>query len=142
MPKTMTAQEVFAANCSRLREAAGLTQTELAARATQFRKPRSAANATAAINQRTIGRIEKPNGNPTMEIIEAVASALGVTPWQLLTPENVSHLKRGDLPHKAQKIIEILANLNDDGLTAILVQTEFVSANAKYTTGKRPRSSI
>jgi transcriptional regulator with XRE-family HTH domain len=90
MEKYLPAQAVLAERCKALRDAHGLSQTEVAKRASSFRRPKSAGKTHAPINQRTIGRLESNEGNPTLEIIEAVASVFSLSPWQLISPEGGS----------------------------------------------------
>jgi transcriptional regulator with XRE-family HTH domain len=60
----MAEEETFAARLKRLREAAGLTQSELAER--------------AGFNQRTISHWEQGQREPLLSNVQALAQALGV----------------------------------------------------------------
>lgn len=126
MMKKQSAQRVLAENCQRLR--ADSSQADVVGRAARH---------GYKIDQRTVSRLENPeSSNSTLKTIEAVASALGVQPWQLLIPDNVAQIP-GGLPSKAQQIMEICRRLNDEGLTALLFQAEFCQSNDKYKVAPR-----
>lgn len=129
--KKQSAQRVLAENCQRLRAAS--SQADVVGRAARH---------GYKIDQRTVSRLENPeSSNSTLKTIEAVASAFGVPPWQLLIPDNVAQIS-GGLPSKAQQITEICRRLNDEGLTALLFQAEFCLANDKYKASpSKPRKS-
>jgi len=119
--KTPKAQAVLAANCQRLR--GEQSQTDVAVRATR---------AGFKIDQKTVSRMENPDySNSTLKKIEAVAAAFSVPPWKLLLPSNVAQLEQHH-NHKAKQIISVVETLNDEGLTALLFQAEFLKANSKY----------
>lgn len=60
---------IVGANIRRLREAQGLTQEQLAGE--------------ADIAMRHLGRIERGEGNPTIDMLAKLAGVLGVTPGKL-----------------------------------------------------------
>jgi transcriptional regulator with XRE-family HTH domain len=93
-----------------------MSQAEVVKKASLFRRPKSAGGSHAPINQRTIGRLESPDGNPTIEIIEAVASVFQIDPWKLMTPEGIDgSVALGDIermlieafPHLDESVKEI-----------------------------------
>jgi transcriptional regulator with XRE-family HTH domain len=121
MTKKHRAQKVLAENCRRLR--ADLSQADIVGRAARH---------GYKIDQRTVSRLENPeSANSTLNTIEAVATALGVLPWQLLIPDNVTQIPSSATP-KARQILEVCRTLNDEGLTAVLVQAEFCGSIDKY----------
>ena len=61
---TSTLAESIGAELARARREAGLTQTELATR--------------SGVQQAAISRVERGVGNPTLALVEALASCLGV----------------------------------------------------------------
>lgn len=76
-------------NLSRIRDARGLTQSQLAE--------------AIGANQATISKIEKGIGNPTLDMIQRIAAALRVHPSQLFSRDA-----------KAQRIMDALDRLPDD----------------------------
>lgn len=62
--------KIVGANVRRLRTARGLTQEELAGE--------------AGIAMRHLGRIERGEGNPTVEVLGKLAALLGVEPKEML----------------------------------------------------------
>lgn len=129
MMKPIPIQRVLARNCVKLR--ADLSQSDVATRA---------ARSGFKIDQKTISRLENPeSSNSTVKTIEAVAAALGVSAWKLLMPEGVAQIPSSNT--KAQAIIEIINTLNDEGLTALLSQAEFLSATDKYHAHRKQQRS-
>lgn len=130
--KKISAQSVLAANCRRLR--GDLSQIDIVSRA---------ARAGYRIDQKTVSRAENPAAsNSTLKTIEAVAAALGVPAWKLLMPENVATLPTPAAASKVARVVEVADGLNDDGLTALVAQAEFLGATTKYLkpNGKQQRS--
>ena len=66
-------RDTIAANVHRIRKARGLTQAQLAE--------------AAGIVQTYVGQIERTGRNLTIDVVEALAEALGVSVVELLTPE-------------------------------------------------------
>lgn len=119
--KTLKAQAVLAANCQRLR--GDLSQADIASRASR---------AGFKIDQKTVSRMESPDySNSTLKKIEAVAAAFSVPAWKLLLPANITQMEH-HANKKAKQIVSIVETLNDEGLTALLFQAEFLKANTKY----------
>jgi transcriptional regulator with XRE-family HTH domain len=58
-----------------IREAKGLTQADL--------------SAMTGFNQGFLSKIEKGQANPSLDKITAIASALGVAPFELFTPSDL-----------------------------------------------------
>jgi transcriptional regulator with XRE-family HTH domain len=77
-------------NLARIREARGLTQTQLAE--------------AIGANQATISKIEKGVGNPTLDMIQRLAGALHVHPSELFIRDALE-----------QRAIDALHRLRDDG---------------------------
>ena len=123
MGKNMTAQELLAMNCKRLADDKGLNQPGAA---------KIAARSGYKANQTTFGRAWKETGNATASTLDAVAAAFSVPVWKLFLPENVTQLPRS-APPKALAIADLIATLNDDGLTALLAQAKFIAAQQEYT---------
>lgn len=127
MAKNMSAQQILMENCLRLR--GDLTQGEVATRATR---------AGFKIDQKAVSRMEDPeSSNATVQKIEAVAAGLGVPPWKLLLPSNVSQLPITTDPRIA-KILDLSCKLNEDGITALLFSVEVLTSDDKYLT--KPKS--
>jgi transcriptional regulator with XRE-family HTH domain len=76
-------------NLTKLREARGLTQAQLAQ--------------MVSANQGTISKIERGSGNPTLDLIQRIAAALGVHPSELFTRDQLE-----------QRLLQALQNLDDD----------------------------
>jgi transcriptional regulator with XRE-family HTH domain len=76
-------------NLARIREARGLTQSQLAE--------------AIGANQATISKIEKGRGNPTLDMIQRIAAALKIHPSELFS--------RGALE---QRVLDALGQLRDD----------------------------
>lgn len=51
--------------------------------------------------------------------------------WKLLLPANITQMEH-HANKKAKQIVSIVETLNDEGLTALLFQAEFLKANTKY----------
>ena len=84
-------------NTARIREAKGLTQRQLAD--------------MVGANQATISKIEKGIGNPTLSMINRIASALGVHPSELFTLDTIrtrAVLAIGEIADPAQREAAIL----------------------------------
>lgn len=140
MAKTMTTQEVLASNCKRLRKAAGLTQTDVAKKATQHRSAISAAKASDEINQRTVGRLESTTGNPTIATIDAVAAVFSLTAWQLMIPEDVAPQGLSQVASKAKQICDIAETINDIGLKKLLPIIQDYAAMYPIKTPRQKRA--
>jgi transcriptional regulator with XRE-family HTH domain len=69
----MSWEKIVGANVRRLRKSRGLSQEELAGE--------------AGIAMRHLGRIERGEGNPTVEIMGKLAAVLGVHPSDLLAEQ-------------------------------------------------------
>jgi transcriptional regulator with XRE-family HTH domain len=76
-------------NLVRIREARGLTQTQLAD--------------AIGVNQATISKIERGVGNPTLDVIQRIAAALRVHPSQLFSRDA-----------KEQRIMAAIENLQSE----------------------------
>jgi transcriptional regulator with XRE-family HTH domain len=68
----MKLRQIVARNLRILRKQKGLSQEELAFQ--------------AGINRNYVGQIEREEKSPTVDTIEKLASALGITPFSLLSP--------------------------------------------------------
>ena len=68
--RSMSWEKIVGANVRRLRKSRGLSQEELAGE--------------AGIAMRHLGRIERGEGNPTVEIMGKLAAVLDVHPGELL----------------------------------------------------------
>lgn len=76
----MTISELFAANVRRLM-GENIRQAQISSTAKKAGHP---------IDQKTVSRALN-DGNPTIETVAAIASGLGVQPWQLLIPPNITN---------------------------------------------------
>lgn len=89
-------------NLSRIREAKGLTQTQLAQK--------------IGANQATISKMESGQGNPTLSMINRVAKALGVHPSHLFTRATIEQraldaLQAMDDPGKREAAVIVLESM-------------------------------
>jgi len=94
-------------NLKRIREARRLTQTQLAE--------------AIGANQATISKIERGEGNPTLDVINRIATALHVHPSDLFS--------RGALEQRA---LSALQCLNDEGAReAAIIVLESMAARSR-----------
>jgi transcriptional regulator with XRE-family HTH domain len=73
----MRTQDILARNLRMLRAEAALSQEELAD--------------AAKVDRTYIGGLERSVRNPTLAVIERIAEALGVQPYELLLPPSKTH---------------------------------------------------
>lgn len=88
-------------NLARIGASRGMTQSQIAA--------------AVGANQATISKIEKGTGNPTLDMIHRIATALGVHPSQLFTQDALH-----------QRVISAIDKLDDDAAeeaAAIVLET-------------------
>jgi transcriptional regulator with XRE-family HTH domain len=104
----------IARNVKMLRDLAGLTQTQLAAK--------------AGVGQTSISNIEQPDGkSPTAETIDLVARALRVPPWSLMVPNLPPD---ADLVRHLERLAMTYITVGDAGRKTIDTIAE---AEARYT---------
>jgi transcriptional regulator with XRE-family HTH domain len=73
MVKSKNSREILAANVKALKQARGLSQTKIAKMS------------GGAMDQTTVGRIERAEIATTVDMLDALGKAFGLSPWQLLT---------------------------------------------------------
>jgi XRE family transcriptional regulator, regulator of sulfur utilization len=100
-PATETAAANLARNLRTLREAQGLTQTQLATR--------------AGVPRATLAHLETGGGNPTLMVTVRIASALNVTIEELIAPPRATGrlYRRDQLPTRTRAGVTVAKLLPD-----------------------------
>ncbi len=94
--RLQTAQEIVAANLTRLLTQRGLSQNQLAVK--------------CGLNQTTVGHVRRAEVAAQVDSLERIATVFGLQPWQMLVPD--LDLKRppqiSDLTDKERRILAIM----------------------------------
>jgi transcriptional regulator with XRE-family HTH domain len=123
----MKSQRALALGMRRVRKRLGLTQAELAE--------------AADLHEQFVSQLERGARSATLETIDAVAGALGVTPWELLRA-GTDEQPPASSARRVQQLVEAWPERDQDRLVRLLVELRGLATSAAPARRRKRKKPI